>query len=281
MAVSGKSKFSLSSVLTNIAVVSLIIFATFPMVWTAYTSFRVEMDIIKHPYSLMFSDLSLDAYRKIWKGTDFPALLQNSVVTSLMTMVMSLTLGTLAGYALSRAVFRGKSGVLLVYLLVRVVPGVLLLIPIYLLMQRLNLLDTRFGLALAYTTFTVPAAVWLMKGFFDSLPVDLENAARIDGCSRMGALWRIVLPLVIPGMAATGTLVAIEAWNDVLFALMITSTNEARTWPVGMKLLIGEFQLPWAQLTATAMLSLIPVLIGFSFVGKKMVAGLTAGGVKE
>ena len=281
MAVSGKSKFSLSSVLTNIAVVSLIIFATFPMIWTAYTSFRVEMDIIKHPYSLMFSDLSLDAYRKIWKGTDFPALLQNSVVTSLMTMVMSLTLGTLAGYALSRAVFRGKSGVLLVYLLVRVVPGVLLLIPIYLLMQRLNLLDTRFGLALAYTTFTVPAAVWLMKGFFDSLPVDLEHAARIDGCSRMGALWRIVLPLVIPGMAATGTLVAIEAWNDVLFALMITSTNEARTWPVGMKLLIGEFQLPWAQLTATAMLSLIPVLIGFSFVGKKMVAGLTAGGVKE
>ena len=281
MAVSGKSKFSLSSVLTNIAVVSLIIFATFPMIWTAYTSFRVEMDIIKHPYSLMFSDLSLDAYRKIWKGTDFPALLQNSVVTSLMTMVMSLTLGTLAGYALSRAVFRGKSGVLLVYLLVRVVPGVLLLIPIYLLMQRLNLLDTRYGIALAYTTFTVPAAVWLMKGFFDSLPVDLENATRIDGCSRMGALWRIVLPLVIPGMAATGTLVAIEAWNDVLFALMITSTNEARTWPVGMKLLIGEFQLPWAQLTATAMLSLIPVLIGFSFVGKKMVAGLTAGGVKE
>jgi multiple sugar transport system permease protein len=281
MAVSVKSKFSLSGVLTNIAVVSLIIFATFPMIWTAYTSFRVEMDIIKHPYSLMFSDLSFDAYRKIWKGTDFPALLQNSVVTSLMTMVMSLTLGTLAGYALSRAVFRGKSGVLLVYLLVRVVPGVLLLIPIYLLMQRLNLLDTRFGLALAYTTFTVTAAVWLMKGFFDSLPVDLENAARIDGCSRMGALWRIVLPLVIPGMAATGTLVAIEAWNDVLFALMITSTNEARTWPVGMKLLIGEFQLPWAQLTATAMLSLIPVLIGFSFVGKKMVAGLTAGGVKE
>jgi multiple sugar transport system permease protein len=281
MAVSGKSKFSLSSVLINIAVVFLIIFATFPLLWTAYTSLRVEMDIIKHPNSLMFSNLSFDAYGKIWKGTDFPALLQNSVVTSLMTMIMSLTLGTLAGYALSRASFKGKSGVLLVYLLVRVIPGVLLLIPIYLLMQKLNLLDTSFGLALAYTTFTLPAAVWLMKGFFDSLPVDLENAARIDGCSRMGALWRIVLPLVLPGMAATGTLVAIEAWNDVLFALMITSTNEARTWPVGMKLLIGEFQLPWAQLTATAMLSLIPVLIGFSFVGKKMVAGLTAGGVKE
>ena len=151
----------------------------------------------------------------------------------------------------------------------------------YILMQKLNLLDTKFGLALAYTTFTLPAAIWLMKGFFDALPVDLENAARIDGCSRMGAMWRIVLPLVRPGMAATGTLVAIEAWNDVLFALMITSTNEARTWPVGMKLLIGEFQLPWAQLTATAMMSVIPVLIAFGLAGRRMVAGLTAGGIKE
>ncbi|MEI6598690.1 MAG: carbohydrate ABC transporter permease, partial [bacterium] len=194
---------------------------------------------------------------------------------------MSLTLGTFAGYALSRATFGGKQGILLFYMLVRVIPGVLLLIPIYILMQKLNLLDTRFGLALAYTTFTLPAAIWLMKGFFDALPVDLENAARIDGCSRMGAMWRIVLPLVRPGMAATGTLVAIEAWNDVLFALMITSSNKARTWPVGMKLLIGEFQLPWAQLTATAMMSVIPVLIGFGFAGRKMVAGLTAGGVKE
>ena len=238
MAVTGKSRFALSTVLINVGVASLIAFSILPLIWTAYTSVRPEIEIIKFPTGLMFGDLGFDAYREVLRYTDFPLLLGNSVIVSLMTMVMSLTLGTFAGYALSRANFGGKQGILLFYMLVRVIPGVLLLIPIYILMQKLNLLDTKFGLALAYTTFTLPAAIWLMKGFFDALPVDLENAARIDGCSRMGAMWRIVLPLVRPGMAATGTLVAIEAWNDVLFALMITSTNEARTWPVGMKLLI-------------------------------------------
>ena len=270
MAVTGKSRFALSTVLINIGVAALIAFSILPLIWTAYTSVRPELEIIKFPAGLMFGDLGFDAYREVLRYTDFPLLLGNSVIVSLMTMVMSLTLGTFAGYALSRANFGGKQGILLFYMLVRVIPGVLLLIPIYILMQKLNLLDTKFGLALAYTTFTLPAAIWLMKGFFDALPVDLENAARIDGCSRMGAMWRIVLPLVRPGMAATGTLVAIEAWNDVLFALMITSTNEARTWPVGMKLLIGEFQLPWAQLTATAMMSVIPVLIAFGLAGRKM-----------
>ena len=274
-------KFSLSSCFINFGLIILLVFALFPIVWTIYTSFRVEMDIIKNPTGLNFSELNLNAYREVWTGTDFPVLIKNSLITSFLTMVMSLTLGTLAGYSLSRSDFRAKETVLLVYLLVRVIPGVLLLIPIFLLMQKFNLLDTHIGLALAYTTFTLPAAVWLMKGFFDGLPIDLENAARVDGCSRMGALWRVVLPLVLPGIAATATLVAIEAWNDVLFALMITSSTDARTWPVGMKLLIGEFQLPWGQLTATAVLSLIPVVIGFSFAGRRMVAGLTAGGVKE
>ena len=281
MAVTGKSRFAFSTILINVGVAFLIGFSLLPLIWTAYTSVRPELEIIRFPTGLMFGDLGFDAYREVWRYTDFPHLLGNSVIVSLMTMVMSLTLGTFAGYALSRANFGGKQGILLFYMLVRVIPGVLLLIPIYILMQKLNLLDTRFGLALAYTTFTLPAAIWLMKGFFDALPVDLENAARIDGCSRMGAMWRIVLPLVRPGMPATGTLVAVEAWNDVLFALMITSTNEARTWPVGMKLLIGEFQLPWAQLTATAMMSVIPVLIAFGLAGRKMVAGLTAGGIKE
>ena len=277
----GIKKFSLSSSLINLGLFSLLLFALFPIVWTIYTSFRVEMDIIKKPTELAFSELNFNAYREVWSETDFSVLIKNSLITSFLTMVMSLTLGTLAGYALSRSSFRAKETVLLVYLLVRVIPGVLLLIPIFLLMQRLNLLDTHFGLALAYTTFTLPAAVWLMKGFFDGLPIDLENAARVDGCSRLGALWRVVLPLVLPGMAATATLVAIEAWNDVLFALMLTSSIDARTWPVGMKLLIGEFQLPWGQLTATAVLSLLPVVLGFSLAGRHMVAGLTAGGVKE
>jgi multiple sugar transport system permease protein len=148
-------------------------------------------------------------------------------------------------------------------------------------MNKLGLLDSYIGLTLAYTTFTLPATIWLMKGFFDSLPPDLENAARIDGCSRMGAMWRVSIPLVLPGLAATGTLTAITAWNDVLFAIMLTSSDRTRTWPVGLREMIGEFQLPWEALTATAMLSLLPVVIGFALVGRKMVAGITAGSLKD
>lgn len=262
-------------------VVFLVSFAILPILWTLYTSLRDKNEILLKPTLVSFEGLKLEAYLQVWRDTSFPLLIRNSLITCSMTMIMSLTLGTLAGYALSRSRFRGKQYVALTYLSVRLLPGVLLLIPIYLLMFRFKLLDTHIGLALAYTTFTLPAAVWLMKGFFDSLPPDLENAARVDGCSRLGALRRVSLPLVLPGLAATGTLIAIEAWNDVIFAIMLTSSDKARTWPVGMREMIGEFQLPWNQLTATAILSLIPVVIGFSLVGRKMVAGITAGAIKE
>lgn len=278
----GKSvSVKLKSSLSTLGVTGLVLFSVLPLLWTIYTSLRDKNEILLNATKISFSGLKFDAYIQVWQDTSFPTLMRNSLIVSSLTMLMSLSLGTAAGYALSRSKFRGRQYVALTYLTVRLLPGVLLLIPIYLLMFRIGLLDTHIGLALAYTTFTLPAAVWLMKGFFDALPPDLENAARVDGCSRVGAMWRISLPLVLPGLAATATLVAIEAWNDVIFAMMLTSSEKARTWPVGMREMIGEFQLPWNQLTATAILSLIPVVIGFSLVGKKMVAGITAGAIKE
>jgi multiple sugar transport system permease protein len=257
------------------------LFAILPIVWTFYTSLRLNVDINKFPTKISLSNLSFDAYFGVWKDTNFPTLMKNSLIVSTMTVIISLTLGTLAAYALSRSKFQGRQGVLLIYLAIRLVPGVLLLIPMFIFMNNLGLLDSYIGLTLAYTTFTLPATVWLMKGFFDSLPPDLENAARIDGCSRMGAMWRISIPLVLPGLAATGTLTAITAWNDVLFAIMLTSSDRTRTWPVGLREMIGEFQLPWEALTATSILSLLPVVIGFALVGRKMVAGITAGSLKD
>jgi multiple sugar transport system permease protein len=270
-----------SSVPHTVGVVVLLVFALFPIAWTCYTSFRPERDIITDPTSFIPSHLTLANYARTWQQTDFPRLMLNSLVVSAMTVVISLALATFAAFSLSRSDFRGRGAVMMLYLGVRIIPGVLLLIPLFIVMQQLGLLDTRFALALTYTTFALPAAVWFLKGFFDALPVDLENAARVDGCSRLGALFRVVLPLVRPGLAATGILVAIEAWNDILFALLLTSTTKSRTWPVGMKLLIGEFQLPWGQLTAAAVLSLLPVVIAFAFAGRAMIAGLTAGGLKD
>ena len=276
-----KKKRPISYYLVNVGIGFLGLFAILPLIWTFYTSLRVGVDINKFPSKISLSNLSFAAYSGVWRDTNFPMLIKNSLIVSTLTVIVSLSLGTMAGYALSRSKFRGRQGVLLVYLAIRLVPGVLLLIPMYLFMNKLGLLDTYMGLVLAYTTFTLPATIWLMKGFFDSLPPDLENAARIDGCSRMGAMWRISIPLVLPGLAATGTLTAITAWNDVLFAIMLTSSDRTRTWPVGLKQMIGEFQLPWESLTATAILSLLPVVIGFALVGRKMVAGITAGSLKD
>jgi multiple sugar transport system permease protein len=276
-----KKKRPISYHLVNVGILSLGLFAILPIIWTFYTSLRPNLSIMRYPTQISFSDLSFDAYFGVWQDTNFPTLMKNSLIVSTMTVIISLALGTLAGYALSRSKFRGRQGVLLVYLSIRFVPGVLLLIPMYIFMNNLGLLDSFTGLTLAYTTFTLPATIWLMKGFFDSLPPDLENAARIDGCSRMGAMWRISIPLVLPGLAATGVLTAITAWNDVLFALLLSSSDRTRTWPVGLKEMIGEFQLPWEALTATSMLSLLPVVIGFSLVGRKMVAGITAGSLKD
>jgi multiple sugar transport system permease protein len=276
-----KKKRPISYYLVNAGITFLGLFAILPIVWTFYTSLRTNVDINKFPAKISLSNLSLDAYFGVWRDTNFPMLIKNSLIVSTLTVIVSLSLGTLAGYALSRSKFRGRQGVLLVYLAIRLVPGVLLLIPLYLFMNKLGLLDSYIGLVLAYTTFTLPATIWLMKGFFDSLPPDLENAARIDGCSRMGAMWRISIPLVLPGLAATGTLTAITAWNDVLFAMLLTSSDRTRTWPVGLREMIGEFQLPWEALTATSILSLLPVVIGFALVGRKMVAGITAGSLKD
>ena len=229
MAIIKKKKRPVSYHLVNIGIVLLGLFAVLPLVWTFYTSLRLNVDINKFPTKVSLSNLSLDAYFGVWRDTNFPMLIKNSLIVSTLTVIVSLSLGTLAGYALSRSKFRGRQGVLLVYLAIRLVPGVLLLIPLYLFMNKLGLLDSYIGLVLAYTTFTLPATIWLMKGFFDSLPPDLENAARIDGCSRMGAMWRISIPLVLPGLAATGTLTAITAWNDVLFAMLLTSSDRTRT----------------------------------------------------
>ncbi|PDQ36176.1 MAG: hypothetical protein B5766_02475 [Candidatus Lumbricidophila eiseniae] len=274
----GRSRYRIMS---NIGLGILIFIALFPVLWLVYTSFRSDADIIGNPTSLIPTTITFENYITTWNGTNHPKLLLNSLITSTITVVVSLTLATLAAYSLSRAKFRGKGIVYITYLAVRIVPGVLLLFPLYILIQQLGLLDTHFALVITYITFTLPAALWFMKGFFDSIPVDLENAARVDGCSRMGALFRIVIPLVRPGLAASAVLIAIESWNDVLFALMLTSSDASRTWPVGLRLLIGDFQLPWGQLAAATVLSIIPVVIGFTLVGKAMVAGLTAGGVKD
>ncbi|MDZ4763571.1 MAG: carbohydrate ABC transporter permease [Chloroflexota bacterium] len=263
-----------------IVIVLTVIFAIAPIIWTFLTSVKREEDIVTRDLQYLPATVTFDNYINIWQRSGFPTLILNSAITTTMTLMICLTIGSLAAYAFSRYRFRGRTTLLLFYLVIRMFPVVLLIIPLFIMLRDLGLLDKREGLALAYTTFLLPLCVWMMKGFFDAIPIDLEEAARIDGCTRLGALVRIVLPLARSGLVATAVFIGIAAWNEYLFALMLTTGQGSRTWPVGIQLMVGEFQLAWGQFSAGGILSIIPIMIFFSIVQRSLVRGISAGAVK-
>lgn len=270
----------LLDVLTYLVIGAVVLFALLPIVWTLLTSLKVEKDIITINLQYLPQTITFDNYVAIWNRSGFPTLITNSAIVTLFTLLTTMLIGTLAAYSLSRYQFRGRNWILQFYLVIRMFPVVLMIVPLFVIMRRLSLLDTRFGLALAYTTFLLPFCVWMMKGFFDSIPIDLEDAARIDGCTRLGALARIALPLVRSGLVATAVFIGIASWNEFLFALMLTTSQGSRTWPVGLQLMIGEFQLPWGTFSAGGIISIIPIIIFFAIVQRSIIRGITAGAMK-
>jgi multiple sugar transport system permease protein len=223
---------------------------------------------------------TFESYVKLWYQSSYPTLVLNSLVVTSLTVLICLATGTVAAYSFSRFQFRGRTQLMLAYLVVRMFPAVLVIIPLFIVMRQVGLLDKTFGLAIAYTSFLLPLFVWMLKGFFDAAPKELESAARIDGSTRIGAMLRIVVPIARNGLVATCVFVAIAAWNEYLFALMLTTSQGSRTWPVGLQLMVGEFQLPWGMLAAGGMISILPVVVLFALVQRIMVAGITAGAVK-
>lgn len=266
--------------LSYLVIIGVCIFAIAPIVWTFLTSLKPTEDIITRDLQYFPREVTIANYINIWQRSNFPTLIINSAITTMWTLVFCLSIGSLAGYAFSRFRFKGRTPLLLFYLVIRMFPVVLLIIPLFIMMRDLSLLDKRHGLALAYTTFLMPLCVWIMKGFFDAIPVDIEEAARIDGCTRLSALVRIVLPLARSGFIATAVFIGIAAWNEYLFALMLTTSQGSRTWPVGIQLMVGEFQLEWGQFSAGGILSIIPVFVFFSIVQRSLIRGIGAGAVK-
>jgi multiple sugar transport system permease protein len=263
-----------------VVAIGFAVFAIFPVVWTLITSLKREGDIVTRNIVLIPNPATLANYIAIWTQSNLPPLMRNSAVVTTDTVLICVGAGTFAAYAVSRARFAGRNQMLLFFLVLRMFPVVLMVIPLFIIMRGFGLLDTRIGLALAYTGFLLPIFIWMMKGFFDAIPLELEEAARIDGCSRLGAMIRVILPLVRGGLFACAVFVAIAAWNEYLFALMLTTSAGSRTWPVGLQLMVGEFQLPWGALSAGGILSILPVLALFAIVQRSMVRGLAAGAVK-
>ena len=205
--------------------------------------------------------------------------MMNSFTVALVTTVITLMVSVMAAYAFSRFRFKGRKVLMVMFLTNNMFPTVLLLIPLYAIMRKLGILYTPMALILAYTTFTIPFSVWLLNGYLNDLSLSLEEAAMIDGASRVKAFWRIIFPILVPGLVATGVYIFMTSWNEYTFAVMFT--NEAsRTIPVALKSLIGQLAVQWDVLTAGGIVTIIPLCIMFFFAQKRLVEGLTAGAVK-
>ncbi|MDR9858622.1 carbohydrate ABC transporter permease [Treponema socranskii] len=257
----------------------LLVFILFPFYWTFITSVKPESElygaVTYRPHSITFV-----AYQKLFTTTvNFFAAMKNSLIVALCTTVVSLAVSTLTAYAFSRYLFTGRKLLMSMFLCNNMFPTVLLLIPLYSIMRKIGLLHTHASLVLSYTTFTIPFSVWLLNGFLNDLPTSLEEAAMIDGCTRGQAFTKIVLPILVPCLVATGVYIFMNAWNEYTFAMLFTSIA-TRTIPVALKNLIGQLGVQWDLLTAGGVITIIPVCILFFFAQKRLVAGLTAGAVK-
>ena len=257
----------------------ILLFILFPFYWTVITSIKPEEELYG-AVTFWTKNIRWSSYQKLFTtSVNFISAMKNSFVVAFITMAVSLIASTSAAYAFSRYRFKGRKAIMALFLSNNMFPTVLLLVPLYSIMRKMALLYTPWALVLAYTTFTLPFSVWLLNGFFNDLPITLEEAALIDGCNRRQAFFKIILPLFRSGLVATGVYIFMTSWNEYTFAVMFTN-NSSRTVPVALKSLIGQLGVDWGLLTAGGIITIIPVCVIFFFAQKKLVEGLTAGAVK-
>ena len=259
--------------------VVLVGLTAFPFYWGIVASLTPEAALFREP-SLWPTHLILDHYRALFDERDFWIPIRNSIVVAGTTTLLCLAVGSLAAYALARLEFRGKTGILSLILAVTMFPQISIVSPLYLLLRALRLIDTYPGLILPYLTFAMPLAVWLLVGFFRQLPFDLEEAALVDGASRWQSFTRVILPVSVPALATTAILTFIYCWNEFLFALSFTLGPERQTVPVAIALFRGQYQVPWGQILAAAVVATVPVAVLVLIAQRRIVQGLTAGAVK-
>ena len=250
-----------------------------PFLWQVATSLKPAAELTALP-PLLPTRPTFEHYGAIFSGHPVARLIFNSTVVAAGTTLLALALGALAAYAASVLRMRGRGAILGVVLAVSMFPPIATVSPLFLLLSALGLRDTLASLVLTYSTFSLPLAVWLLASFFDALPRELYVAARVDGCTSFGALWRVVLPLAAPGILAAALLVFIFAWNEFLFALAFTATEASRTLPVGIALFPGLHEVPYGEIAAASVVATLPVVaLAFAF-QRRIVEGLTAGAVK-
>jgi ABC-type glycerol-3-phosphate transport system permease component len=262
--------------------VTLTVFAVAPFLWVLLASFKTRAELYATPIVYLPASLSLANYVEAWtsKLTPFSRFFANSLWVSSVTMVATTVVSILAGYALARFRFAGRQTFLLIFLATQMFPAVLLIAPLLSQWHALGLIDTYQALIYSNFSFTVPFTVWMLVGYFESIPRELEESAMLDGCTNFGALCRIILPLAAPGVAATAIFAFVASWSELLFAITFTSQTEMRTLSAGLLFMVGQYEIQWGQLSAGVIISTIPVAILFTYLQRHLIQGLSAGAVK-
>ena len=275
-----KEKFRLSRVLPiYIPLAAYLIFLLFPFYWTFVTSIKPEKELYSSVVTYWPNSTTFASYKKLFMSFNFFKPMINSLLVAVVTTIVSLAVSLLAAYAFSRYKFKGRKVLMAMFLTNNMFPTVLLLIPLYAIMRNMGILYTPTALVLSYTTFTIPFSIWLLNGYLRDLPIALEEAAMIDGATRAQAFLKIVFPILVPCLVATGAYIFMTSWNEYVFAVMFTNEGN-RTIPVTLNLLVGQLGVQWGMMTAAGIITIIPVCIMFFFAQKRLTEGLTAGALK-
>jgi multiple sugar transport system permease protein len=257
---------------------TFIFFSLFPALWMLDNSFKTDEEIFKMP-PVWFPAISWDNYRAIFEGRPFFKYTVNSLIVSLSVTAICVGLGTPAAYGFSRFQFKGNQLMFGMILASRLVPPISFIVPFTIIFSYLKLIDTLIALIIAYIFFNLPFVIWILSGFFDSIPQELDDSARIDGCNNISVFWRVILPLTLPGIIASAILAFLLSWNEFMFALVLTRL-EAKTLPIGMYDFFADGFVRWNWLSAATMYSMVPAIIFVVFFQKHLIRGILAGAVK-
>ena len=264
----------------SLSLLLIILIFFFPFFWIITSSFKSPEEIIATSTTIIPRSFTLEHYNKILFNSDFFIYLKNSLIVSFSSMIISIILSVSAAYGLHKLKFYGNKFVEYSLLVTYAFPGVILLVPIYLMFAKVNLLNSYFALIVVNVLFDTPFEVWMLKAFFKLIPNEIEEAAYIDGASRYIVISRIIVPLAAPGIASVAIFCFIISWTEYLFASILISGDDLKTLPVGLAGIVGQYQIDWGFLLSGAVLASLPVILLFVFIGKYFVSGLTEGAVK-
>ena len=268
--------------LVIVPTLAILFVIVFPVLWMVFTSLRPASALAADlPVGQWFDGLGFDAYQRLFEDSGFARYIGNSLLVSAVSTVLTVVLASFAAYGLSRLRFRLRGPVLLIVLATQLLPFVVLISPIYLAFSEIGLLNSYHGLVVVYVAMTLPLAIYLLLGYFDTIPRVLDEAARIDGCSTAGVIFRVVLPVALPGIVTVVTTTFITTWEEYFFASVLMTGEDLKTVQVGLSSFFGEYSSDWGMIMAAATVATIPTVVLFSIVQKRLVAGLSAGSVKQ